>query len=147
MGLVCLSCRNFILTVFSPRFWTRQCRYTSFPNCVVSFTCVCSSSKNGSGSWCVVVSSPSSSSPVSSSRFSSTFDEMLCQNLGTWNPNGGCCCLGTENTLNFFLKCNKGKKEIYQSEGMRIILLLFPLSRRSISRIFRNGKHCQKQHQ
>lgn len=115
--------RNFRLTVFSPKFWTRQCRYTSFPNCVVSLTCVCSSSKNGKGSWCVVVSTPSSSSSISSaSRFSAFDDEILCQNLGTSNPNGCwccCCCLGTKKNIKICLcKLKASERKIYQFESM-----------------------------
>lgn len=76
------SFSSFLLTIFSPRLRTRQCRYTSFPNCVVSLTCVCSSSKIGYGSWWVVVFSTSSSK--SSSRSSASGD--MCQNLGISKP-------------------------------------------------------------
>lgn len=79
-----LENRIFPLTIFSPKFWTRQWRFTSLPSCVVSLSCACSSSKNGYGSWCVVVSSTSSSRSSSSSSAS---DDMLCQNFGTSKPN------------------------------------------------------------
>lgn len=65
-----------VRTVRSLRSFTRQCRYTSFPSCVVTFAVMFVSSKNGYGSW-VVLSSDSSS--TSSSGRSVYGGEISCQ--------------------------------------------------------------------
>lgn len=64
---------------------TRQCRYTVFPRCVVTFTLLPFSSKNGNGSW-VVVSSISSFS--SFSGVSVKGDENSCQKFLGNESNG-----------------------------------------------------------
>lgn len=74
-----------ILTVFPFKSFTRQCKYTLFPKCVVTLTLPFVSSKYGNGSW-VVVSSPSSIS--FSSGVSVNGDENSCQKFFGNESNG-----------------------------------------------------------
>lgn len=76
-----------ILTVlpFSEFSFTRQCKYTLFPKCVVTLTLLLGSSKYGNGS-CVVVSSPSSIS--FSSGVSVNGEENSCQKFFGNESNG-----------------------------------------------------------
>lgn len=74
-----------ILTVLPFKSFTRQCKYTLFPKCVVTLTLLLGSSKYGNGS-CVVVSSPSSIS--FSSGVSVNGDENSCQKFFGNESNG-----------------------------------------------------------
>lgn len=74
-----------ILTVLPFKSFTRQCKYTLFPKCVVTLTLPLGSSKYGNGS-CVVVSSPSSIS--FSSGVSVNGDENSCQKFFGNESNG-----------------------------------------------------------
>lgn len=74
-----------VLTVFPFKSFTRQCKWTLVPRCVVTLTGLTGSSKNGNGSW-VVVSSPSSISL--SSGVSVNGDENSCQKFFGYESNG-----------------------------------------------------------